>query len=77
MQRNDSWTLDVGSLPGRGPIPDAAQLRELAAHVLALAITVKDPQLVERLCVRAVEYLDQAGALEAAQASAADAEQKN
>jgi hypothetical protein len=44
-------------------MPDAAQLRELAARMLALAMDAKDQQLLERLCVRASDYLDQAIAL--------------
>jgi hypothetical protein len=55
-------------------MPDGAQLRELAARMLAVA---KDQQLLERLCVRASEYLDQAGVLEAAQPPATDTEKKN
>jgi hypothetical protein len=44
--------------------------------MLALAMQVKDPQLLEQLCVRAGEYLDQAGQLETAQQPATDPEQK-
>ena len=54
-------------------MPDAAQLRELAARMLALALDAKDQQLLERLCVGASDYLDQAIALEAAQPPSADA----
>jgi hypothetical protein len=42
----------------------AEQLRELAARLLALAMEAQDKDLLERLCVRAGEYLDQAGLLE-------------
>jgi hypothetical protein len=52
----------------------AEQLRELAARLLALAMNAKDQDLLERLCVRAGECLDQAGLLEAGQA--ADFEKK-
>jgi hypothetical protein len=41
--------------------------------MLALALDAKDQQLLERLCVRASDYLDQAIALEAAQPPSADA----
>jgi hypothetical protein len=58
-------------------MPDAAQLRDLAARMLALAMDVKNQQFRERLCVRASEYFDQAEALEAAGASATDAEKEN
>jgi hypothetical protein len=58
-------------------MPDAAQLRELAARMLALATDAADQQLLEWLCIRAGEYLDQAGVLEAAQPPATDAEKKD
>lgn len=45
-------------------MPNASQLRELATQMLALAITTTDQQWLERLCVRAGDYLDQATALE-------------
>ena len=51
-------------------MPDAAHLREMAAHMLALAMGTEDEQLLERLCVRAGEYLDQAGLIDAAQCPA-------
>jgi hypothetical protein len=57
-------------------MPDAAHLREMAAHMLALAMGTEDEQLLERLCVRAGEYLDQAGLLEAAQRPATNADKK-
>jgi hypothetical protein len=41
-------------------MPDAAQLREWAARILALATDAEDRQLLECLCIRAGEYLDQA-----------------
>jgi hypothetical protein len=55
-------------------MPDAAQLRELAARMLALALDAKDQQLLERLCVRASDYLEQARMLEATQPPATDAD---
>lgn len=55
---------------------DAAHLREMAAHMLALAMGTEDQHLLERLCVRAGEYLDQAGLLDAAQCPAIDADKK-
>ena len=57
-------------------MPTVVQLRDLATRMLALAMQVKDPQLLEQLCVRAGEYLDQAGQLETAQQPATDTEQK-
>jgi hypothetical protein len=47
-------------------MPDAAQLRDLAARMLALAMNAEDQRWLEQLCVRAGEYLDQATALESA-----------
>jgi hypothetical protein len=44
--------------------------------MLALALVAKDQHLLERLCVRAGEYLDQAMTLESAAPPAADAEKK-
>jgi hypothetical protein len=57
-------------------MPDAIRLRELATCMLALALVAKDQHLLERLCVRAGEYLDQAMALESAAPPATDAEKK-
>jgi hypothetical protein len=57
-------------------MPDAAQLRDLAARMLALAVDAKNQQLREWLCIRAGDYLDQARVLEAAQLSAAGVEKK-
>ena len=45
-------------------MPDEAQLRELAARMLALAMQAKDQDLLEWLCIRACDYLDQATGLE-------------
>ena len=56
---------------------DAAQLRELAARVFALAMHAKDQNLLEQLCVRAGEYLDQAMAIETAQRPATNAKAKH
>lgn len=56
---------------------DTAQLRDLAARLLALAMDTQDQHLLERLCVRAGEYLDQAIALEATVSPAANAEKKD
>ena len=47
-------------------MPTATELRELAARMLALAMNANDQQMLESLCTRAGEYLDQAAALEAA-----------
>jgi hypothetical protein len=44
-------------------MPDEAQLRELAARMLALAMQAKDQDLLEWLCIRAGDYLDQATGL--------------
>jgi hypothetical protein len=44
----------------------AAYLRELAARMLAAAMSAKDQNLLERLTIRAGEYLDRAAALEGA-----------
>jgi hypothetical protein len=44
----------------------AAYLRELAARMLAAAMSVKDQNLLEQLAIRAGEYLDRATELEAA-----------
>jgi hypothetical protein len=41
-------------------------LRQLAERILALAMTTEDKELAQLLTTRAGEYLDQAGALEAA-----------
>jgi hypothetical protein len=38
-------------------MPDAAHLREMAAHMLALAMGTEDQHLLERLCVRAANIL--------------------
>ena len=59
-------------------MPNAAELRELAAPTFALAIDVKDQRLIARLRAEACEYVDQAGLLQAgllepAQNHAADA----
>jgi hypothetical protein len=43
-----------------------AYLRELAARMLAAALSAKDQNLLEGLTIRAGEYLDRAAALEAA-----------
>ena len=40
-------------------MPDAAQLSELAARMLAFAMQAKDQDLLEWLCIRAGDYLDQ------------------
>jgi hypothetical protein len=53
-------------------MPDSAQLRRLAAQMFAVAMTTKDHDFFERLCIRAGEYLDQASALETAQPSIAN-----
>jgi hypothetical protein len=45
--------------------------------MLALAMEANDRQLLEWLCVRACEYLDQAGLLDSAQQPLADAEKKD
>jgi hypothetical protein len=58
-------------------MPDAVQLREMAARMLALAMEANDRQLLEWLCVRACEYLDQAGLLDSAQQPLTDAEKKD
>jgi hypothetical protein len=47
-------------------VPSAAELRDLAARMLALAMGAKDQRLLEWLVIRASEYLDQAMAIEAA-----------
>jgi hypothetical protein len=57
-------------------MPDAAPLRDLAARMLALAMNADGQQWLERFCVRASEYFDQAEVLEAAQQHATDAEKK-
>jgi hypothetical protein len=57
-------------------MPTVVQLRDLATRMLALAMQVKDQQLLEQLCARAGEYLDQAGQLETAQQPATDTEKK-
>jgi hypothetical protein len=64
QQNRDDLHLICGL--GVGPMPDASHLRDLAARMLALALTAKDQRLLEWLSVRAGEYLDQAAALEAA-----------
>jgi hypothetical protein len=46
-------------------MPNAAELRELAAPTFALAIDVKDQRLIARLRAEACEYVDQAGLLQA------------
>jgi hypothetical protein len=58
-------------------MPDAAEPRELAACMLAVALAseAKDPNLLEWLCVRAGEYLDQATALESATPAVQQAQQ--
>ena len=56
---------------------DPAQLRQLAARMFAAAMTAKDQHLLEWLCIRAGEYLDQASALETAQSPIADAQKKD
>jgi hypothetical protein len=55
---------------------DAAQLRQLATCMFATAMATKDQSLVESLCIRACEYLDQASALEAAQPSIPEDDEK-
>jgi hypothetical protein len=45
----------------------AEHLRLAAKRSLALAVRTEEPEVVERLVVRAREYLDQAAALEAAE----------
>lgn len=57
-------------------MPDAAQLRQQAAYLFATALATKDQSLLERLCIRAGQYLDQANTLEAAQPPVADAKKK-
>jgi hypothetical protein len=44
----------------------AAYLRELAARMFAAAMSAKDQNLLERLTIRAGEYLDRAAEVEAA-----------
>jgi hypothetical protein len=46
---------------------NAAQLRELAVRMLAVAMNAKDQQLLDWLCKHAGEYLDKADLLEVAQ----------
>ena len=60
-------------------MPDATELRELAARMLALALAseAKDANLLEWLCIRAGEYLDHATALDAPPPAAVDAEEKD
>jgi hypothetical protein len=74
---NKSVISSIVIQPGTAHMLDAAQLREMAARMLALAMQAKDDQLLEQLCVRAGEYLDQAGLLEAAKPPAIKAEKKN
>ena len=47
-------------------MPDASELRDLAARMLWLATAAKDQHLLEWLCIRAGDYLDQATTLESA-----------
>ena len=54
-------------------MPNAEELRELAARAFALAINATDQRIIARLYAEACEYVDQAGLLEAAQHQAADA----
>lgn len=58
-------------------MPDAAQSRELAAHMLTLAMNTTDQHWLEQLCVRACEYLDWATALEATALPVTSVEKKN
>jgi hypothetical protein len=74
---NKPVTSSIVIQPGTAHMLDAAQLREMAARTLALAMQAKDERLLEQLCVRAGDYLDQAGLLEAAKPLAIDAEKKN
>ena len=54
-------------------MPNAEELRELAARAFALAINAKDQRIVARLYAEAWDYINQAGSLEATQHEAADA----
>jgi DNA-binding winged helix-turn-helix (wHTH) protein len=55
---------------------NAAQLRELAVRMLAVAMNAKDQQLLDWLCKHAGEYLDKADLLEVAQRPINNAEKK-
>ena len=57
-------------------MPDAERLRQLAARMFAAALATTDQNLIEWLCMRAGEYLDQAGTLEITQLLIANAEKK-
>jgi hypothetical protein len=59
-------------------MPSPQNLRALAQRMLALAIVTANENLVEPLVLRAIGYLDQAVALEAAQTEPAvtDAEKE-
>jgi hypothetical protein len=50
---------------------DPELLRLMATHLLGVAISSRDPELAERLTLRASDYLEQANELERASATAA------
>jgi hypothetical protein len=57
-------TASGGTLPDKPMHPDPTYWRSQAARMLILAINTHDPDLSERLVIRASDYLDKALELE-------------